>query len=84
MADGELYAAHVEQIGARYPDAWHVRYAWAEAPTQIESKVFFGDEAVVFTSIRESNGAIRHYSDPYTPWSKKNSPRKRAIFNRTN
>ena len=63
----ELYCAHVEQIGARYPDAWHVRYAWAVAPTQIESKVFFGDEAVVFTSVLASDGTIRHYVEPYTP-----------------
>jgi hypothetical protein len=67
----ELYCAHVEQIGARYPDAWHVRYVWAVAPTQIESKVFFGDEAVVLTSVVEPNGAIRHFVEPYTPWDKK-------------
>jgi hypothetical protein len=71
MADAELYAAHVEQIGARYPDAWHVRRASAESPTQIESKVYFGDEAVVFTSILHPDGAIRHYVDPYTPWANK-------------
>jgi hypothetical protein len=69
MVNDELYCAHVEQIGIRYPDAWHVRYAWAVAPTQIESKVFFGDEAVVFTSILDTDGAIRHYSDPYTPYA---------------
>ena len=67
----ELYCAHVEQIGARYPDAWHVRYARAVTPTQIESKVFFGDEAVVFTSMLEVDGAIWHRSEPYTPWAKK-------------
>jgi len=77
----ELYCAHVEQIGALYPDAWHVRYAWAVAPTQIESKVFFGDEAVVFTSVLEANGTIRHSSEPYTPWAKKKA---RANGLRTN
>ena len=77
----ELYCAHVEQIGARYPDAWHVRRAWAVSPTQIESKVFFGDEAVVFTSVLEPDGAIRHYDAPYTPWTKKKA---RANGLRTN
>ena len=63
----ELYCEHVEQIGARYPDAWHVRYAWAVDPTQIESKVYFGDAAMVFTSILEPQGTIRHYAEPYLP-----------------
>ena len=67
----ELYCAHVEQIGARYPDAWHVRYAWAIDPTQVESKVYFGDEAVVFTSVLEPNGTVRHYDEPYRPWANK-------------
>ena len=80
MVDDELYCAHVEQIGVRYPDAWHVRYAWAVTPTQIASKVYFGDEAVIFTSVLEPNGTIRHYSEPYTPWSKKKSPRERASY----
>jgi hypothetical protein len=84
MVNDELYCAHVEQIGVRYPDAWHVRYAWAVEPTQIESKVYFGDEAVVFTSVLNADGVIRHYVEPYTPWKKKNSPYARAIFNRTN
>jgi hypothetical protein len=77
----ELYCAHVEQIKVRYPDAWHVRCAWVVAPTQIESKVFFGDEAVVFTSVLEPNGAIRHSDEPYTPWAKKKA---RANGLRTN
>jgi hypothetical protein len=67
----ELYCAHVEQIGALYPDAWHVRYVLVVAPTKIESKIFFGDEAVVFTSVLEPDGAIWHRSEPYTPWAKK-------------
>jgi hypothetical protein len=71
MNFAELYCAHVEQIGARYPDAWHVRYGWAVTPTQIESKVFFGDEAVVFTSVLDADGTIRHYVEPYTPWANK-------------
>ena len=77
----EFYCAHVEQIGVRYPDAWHVRYARTVEPTQIESKVFFGDEAVVFNSVLEANGTIRHFSEPYTPWSKKKA---RANGLRTN
>jgi hypothetical protein len=81
MADGELYAAHVEQIGARYLDAWHVRYAWAVSDTQLESKVYFGDEAVVFTSVLDADGTIRHSVEPYTPWSIKKSPRERARTN---
>jgi hypothetical protein len=79
-----LYAAHIEQIGVRYPDAWHVRYAWAVTPSQIESKVFFGDEAIVFTSVLEANGAIHHYSDPYAPWTKKKARANGLCFNRTN
>ena len=72
MADfNELYCAHVEQIGARYPDAWYVWYARTVEPTQIESNVFFGDEAEVFTSVLEANGTIRHSSEPYMPPSKK-------------
>jgi hypothetical protein len=67
----ELYCAHVEQIGVRYPDAWHVRYAWAVDPTQIRSKVFFGDEAVVCTSVLEPDGTIRHDVEPYQPHKKK-------------
>ena len=79
MADfNEFYCAHVEQIGARYPDAW---YARTVEPTQIESKVFFGDEAVVFNSVLEANGMIRHFSEPYTPWAKKKA---RANGLRTN
>jgi hypothetical protein len=66
----ELYCAHVEQIGVRYPDAWHVRYAWAVDPTQIESKAFFGDEAVVLTSVLEPDGTMRHSDAPYMPWEK--------------
>ena len=83
MADfNEFYCAHVEQVGVLYPDAWHVRYASAVTPTQIESNVFFGDEAVVFTSILEGDGTIRHSSsDPYTPWAKKKA---RANGLRTN
>ena len=80
----ELYAAHVEQIGTKFPDAWHVRYAWAVAPTQIESKVFFGDEAVVFTSVLEPNGVIQHAVGPYTPWSKKKARANGLRSNRTN
>ena len=67
----ELYCAHVEQIGALYPDAWHVRYVLVVAPTQIESKVFFGDEAVVFTSVLDADGTMRHSVEPYRPWAKK-------------
>jgi hypothetical protein len=77
----ELYCVHVEQIGVLYPDAWHVRYAWAITPTQIESKVFFGDEAVVFTSVLEPDGTIRHSNNPYKPWAKKKA---RANGLRTN
>ena len=77
----ELYCAHIEQIGVRYPDAWHVRRAWAVEPTQIESKVFFGDEAVVFTSVLERDGTIRHFDAPYTPWATKKA---RANGLRTN
>ena len=72
----ELYCVHVEQIGYRYPDAWHVRYAWAVDPSKIESRVYFGDEAVVFTSILEADGTIGHYVGPYLP---KKSPRERAF-----
>ena len=77
----ELYCAHVEHIGVRYPDAWHVRYAWAVDPTQIESKVFFGDETVVLTSVLEPDGSIRHYAEPYQPHKK--SPRERALYQLT-
>ena len=63
----ELYCAHVEQIGAGYPDAWHVWYFGAVDPTHVQSKVFFGDEAVIFTSVLEPEGTMRHYDEPYTP-----------------
>jgi hypothetical protein len=68
---GNPYCAHVEQIGVRYPDAWYVRYAWAIDPTQVESKVYFGDESVVFTSVLDPDGTIRHYAEPYRPWANK-------------
>jgi hypothetical protein len=73
----ELRCVHVEQIGYRYPDAGHVQYAWVVDPNKIESRVFFGDEAVVFTSILEADGTIRHYVGPYQP--NKKSPRERAF-----
>src|SRR5260221_67319 len=59
----ELYCAHVEQIGVRYPDAWHVRYAWVIDPRHIESKVYFGDESMVFTSVLDPDGTIRHFAE---------------------
>ena len=68
MADfDEMYCAHMEQIKIRYPDAWHVRYFGAVDPGHIQSKVFFGDEAVVYTSVLEVDGTIQHYAEPYTP-----------------
>ena len=79
----ELYCAHVEQIGVRYPDAWHVRYAWAVDPTQIESKVFFGDEAVVFTSVLEPDGTMRHYDRAVYAVGENKSPRERALYKLT-
>ena len=67
----ELYCAHVEQIGVRYPDAWHVGHASEVTPFQIKSNIFFGDEAVVFTSDLDVDGSIQHYVEPYTPWANK-------------
>jgi hypothetical protein len=73
-----LYCAHVEQLGLRYPDAFHIRYAWAIDTDQIESKVLLaGDGIDVFVSVLDPDGTIRHYAEPYTPYH--NSPRERAI-----
>ena len=74
----ELYWAHVEQLGLRYPDAYHIRYAWANDTDRIESKVVLaGDGIDVFVSVLDPDGTIRHYAEPYTPYH--NSPRERAI-----
>ena len=64
----ELYAAHSEQLGLRYPDAAHIRRGWAIDLDQIESKVILADEeALVFVSFFAPDGTIRHLSRPYEP-----------------
>ena len=64
----DLYVAHIEQLSVRYPDAEHIRRAWAIDIDQIESKVFLADEeALVFVSFFAPDGTIRHMVRPYEP-----------------
>ena len=74
MSRDEFYCIHAEQLGLRYPDAWHVRYAWGADHRRIESKVRFGEDLEMFISVLDADGTVRHIVKPY-----KNSPRERAI-----
>ena len=75
MSQDELYCIHTEQMQLRYPDAWHVRYAWGAHHRSIKSQVQFGEDImVVFISVLDPDGTVRHFVEPY-----KNSPRERAI-----
>ena len=71
MSSDELYCIHTEQLKLRYPDAWHVRYAWGINHRRIESKVQFGEDMVMFISVLDPDGTVRHYAEPYTPWANK-------------
>jgi hypothetical protein len=75
-----LYCVHVEQLGMRYPDAYHIRYGWAMDKDQVESKVILADDGMeVFVSFIAPDGTIRHFSRPYTPVSaNEKSPLARA------
>ena len=61
----DLHCAHVEQLGFRYPDAYHIRRGWAADLHHIESKVFLGDNALVFTSAITPEGTIEHSARRY-------------------
>jgi len=74
MSRDALHCIHVEQLGLRYPDAWHVRYAWGVDHRRIESKVSLGDELLIFISVLNPDGTVRHFAEPY-----KKSPRERAL-----
>ena len=67
MSSDELYSIHAEQLALRYPDGWHVRYAWGVDKRRIESKVAFGDVMEVFITVLEPDGTVKHWSTPYTP-----------------
>ena len=76
-----LYCVHVEQIGMRYPDAYHIRYAWATDKDQVESKVILADNGIeIFVSFLAADGTIKHFARPYKPYQpNKKSPRERAF-----
>ena len=61
----DLYCAHKEQLGLRYPDASYVQRAWGVDTIRFESKVFIGDGIEVFISVLESDGTVRHFAEPY-------------------
>jgi hypothetical protein len=64
-----LYCVHVEQLGMRYPDAYHIRYGWAMDKDQVESKVILADDGMeVFVSFLAEDGTIQHFFRPYTPY----------------
>jgi len=50
----------MEQLGLRYPDAYHIRRGWAVDLHRIESKVFLVDNALVFTSAITPEGTMEH------------------------
>jgi hypothetical protein len=78
----ELYCAHIEQLGIRYADAYHIRYGWAIDNDQIESKVILADEGTtVFVSFLAPDGTIRHFAQPHEPYANKKA---RANGLRTN
>ena len=58
-----LCSAHVEQLKVRYPDARHAQYFGAVGSTQLQSKVYFANDAVVFTSVFARDGTIRHSAE---------------------
>jgi hypothetical protein len=64
MSSDELYCIHTEQLKLRYPDAWHVRYAWGINHRRIESKVQFGEDMVMFISVLDPDGTVRHLVEP--------------------
>ena len=64
MSRDEFYCIHAEQLGLRYPDAWHVRYAWGADHRRIESKVRFGEDLVMFISVLDPDGTVRHVVEP--------------------
>jgi hypothetical protein len=65
MSSDEFYCMHVEQLGLRYPDAVHVRYAWGVDKRRIESKVMVSDAIDMFISVLEPDGTVRHFAQPY-------------------
>ena len=65
MSSDEFYCMHAEQLGLRYPDAVHARYAWGVDKRRIESKVMFGDGIDLFISVLEPDGTVRHFAEPY-------------------
>jgi len=70
----DMYCAHMEQLGLRYPDAYHIQRAWGVGTHRIESKVFLGGDIEVFISVVTPDGTVKHFAEPYT-----NSPRERAM-----
>jgi hypothetical protein len=71
----ELYCAHVEQIGMRYPDAYHIRYAWTTDKDQVESKVILVDDGIeIFVSFLAADGTIQHFTRLYTPYLQRKKP----------
>ena len=61
----DLYCAHLEQLHLRYPDAYHIRPAWAVDLHRIESKVYLADDTLVFISVLTPAGTIQHFAQPY-------------------
>ena len=74
MSRDELYCIHVAQLGLRYPDGWHARYAWKDGNRRIESQVVVGDGLALFVSVLAPDGTVQHFAEEY-----QNSPRERAI-----
>ena len=72
----DLYCSHAEQLGLRYPDAYHIRRAWGVDKHRIESKVYLGDGIEVFFSVISADGTVRHFAEPY----KIQSPRERTLW----
>jgi hypothetical protein len=72
----ELYCAHAEQLGLRYPDASHIRRAWGVDKHRIESKVYIGGDIEILISVITADGRIRHFAEPYKTYS----PLARAMW----
>jgi hypothetical protein len=65
MSSDEFYCMHAEQVGLRYPDGWHVRYAWSANKRRIASKVIYGENIDTFISVLKPDGTVRHFVEPY-------------------
>jgi hypothetical protein len=61
----DLYCAHLEQLHMRYPDAYHIRPAWAVDLHRIESKVHLADDTLIFISAMTPEGTVMHFAEEY-------------------